>query len=45
MKDLTAFQRDLLLIISGLNEPKGLDVNEELELVLRNRDPARTALS
>lgn len=31
MHDLTGFQRDLLLVIAGLNEPKGLDVNEELE--------------
>ncbi|MFC7009884.1 helix-turn-helix transcriptional regulator [Halalkalicoccus salilacus] len=31
MNDLTGFQRDLLLIISGLDEPKGLDVNEEIE--------------
>ena len=31
MHDLTAFQRDLLLVIGGLNEPKGLDVSEKLE--------------
>ena len=31
MHDLTGFQRDLLLVISGLNEPKGLDINENLE--------------
>lgn len=31
MHDLTGFQRDLLLIISGLNEPKGLDINEKVE--------------
>lgn len=29
--DLTGFQRDLLLVIAGLDEPKGLDVNDELE--------------
>lgn len=31
MHDLTGFQRDLLLIIGGLDEPKGLEVNEKLE--------------
>lgn len=31
MNDLTGFQRDLLLIITGLDEPKGLDINEEIE--------------
>lgn len=31
MHDLTGFQRDLLLVIAGLDEPKGLDVNDELE--------------
>lgn len=31
MDDLTAFQRDLLLVIAGLDEPAGVDVNEELE--------------
>ena len=31
MHDLTGFQRDLLLVIGGLNEPKGLDVNENIE--------------
>lgn len=31
MHDLTAFQRDLLIAISGLDEPKGLDVKEALE--------------
>lgn len=31
MHDLTGFQRDLLLVIGGLDEPKGLDVNETLE--------------
>lgn len=30
MDDLTAFQRDLLLVIAGLDEPAGVDVNEEL---------------
>lgn len=31
MHNLTGFQRDLLLVISGLGEPKGLDVSEKLE--------------
>lgn len=31
MHDLTGFQRDLLLVIAGLDEPKGLDVSEEVE--------------
>lgn len=31
MHDLTGFQRDLLFVIAGLDEPKGLDVNEEIE--------------
>lgn len=31
MIDLTGFQRDLLLVIAGLDEPKGLDVKDELD--------------
>ena len=31
MHDLTGFQRDLLVVISGLDEPHGLAVKEELE--------------
>lgn len=31
MHDLTAFQRDLLIVIAGLNEPHGLAVKEEIE--------------
>lgn len=31
MYDLTGFQRDLLIVISGLDEPHGLAVKEELE--------------
>lgn len=31
MQDLTGFQRDLLFVIAGLNEPSGLDVKDELE--------------
>lgn len=31
MNDLTGFQRDLLLVIAGLDEPKGLGVNDDLE--------------
>lgn len=31
MKDLTAFQRDLLYAIASLDEPYGLGIKEELE--------------
>lgn len=31
VQKLTGFQRDLLFVISGLDEPKGLDVKEKLE--------------
>jgi len=31
MQELSAFQRDLLHILAGLNEPHGLAVKEELE--------------
>ena len=31
MYDLTGFQRDLLFIINGLDEPHGLAIKEELE--------------
>ncbi|GGL45384.1 PadR family transcriptional regulator [Halarchaeum grantii] len=31
MHDLTGFQRDLLYVIGGLNEPNGLEVKDELE--------------
>ena len=31
MYDLTGFQRDLLYVIAGLEEPHGLAVKEELE--------------
>lgn len=31
MHDLTGFQRDLLYVISGLDEPHGLAIKEELE--------------
>ncbi|MFC7166208.1 PadR family transcriptional regulator [Halospeciosus flavus] len=31
MYDLIAFQRDLLYVIGGLDDPSGLDVKEELE--------------
>ncbi len=31
MYDLTAFQRDLLYVINGLEEPHGLAIKEELE--------------
>lgn len=31
MHDLTGFQRDLLYVVGGLDEPKGLEIKEELE--------------
>lgn len=31
MEELTGFQRDLLYVIAGLDEPHGLGVKEELE--------------
>lgn len=31
MYDLTAFQRDLLFVIDGLDEPHGLGIREELQ--------------
>jgi hypothetical protein len=31
MYDLTGFQRDLLYVIAGLDEPHGLAVKDELE--------------
>lgn len=31
MYDLTAFQRDLLYLIAGLDDPHGLAIKEELE--------------
>lgn len=31
MDDLTAFQRDVLVVVSGLDKPKGLAIKEELE--------------
>jgi len=31
MKDLTAFQRDLLYVIASLDDPYGLGIKEELE--------------
>lgn len=31
MHDLTGFQRDLLYVIAGRDEPKGLEIKEELE--------------
>ena len=33
MFDLTGFQRDLLYVIAGMDEPKGLAVKDELESV------------
>lgn len=31
MRDLTAFQRDLLFAIAGLDEPNGLEIKDYLE--------------
>lgn len=31
MNDLTAFQRDLLYVVAGLNKPHGLAIKAELE--------------
>ncbi len=31
MYDLTGFQRDLLYVVNGLDEPHGLTMKEELE--------------
>ena len=31
MFDLTAFQRDLLYVIAGLNEPHGLEIKKEIQ--------------
>jgi PadR family transcriptional regulator, regulatory protein PadR len=31
MEDLTAFQRDILYVIDGLDAPKGLAIKDELE--------------
>ncbi|MGB9963462.1 PadR family transcriptional regulator [Halobacterium hubeiense] len=31
MDDLTGFQRDLLVVTAGLEEPNGLDIKNELE--------------
>ncbi|QLH82397.1 PadR family transcriptional regulator [Halosimplex pelagicum] len=31
MQELSAFQRDLLHVLAGLNEPHGLAIKEELE--------------
>ncbi len=36
MFDLTAFQRDILQIINGMDEPHGLAVKEELEEYYEN---------
>ena len=36
MYDLTGFQRDLLFIIEGLDEPHGLAIKEELENYYEN---------
>ena len=31
MREITGFQRDLLYVISGLDDPKGMQIQEELE--------------
>ncbi|PSQ43722.1 PadR family transcriptional regulator [Halobacteriales archaeon SW_7_68_16] len=36
MYDLTAFQRDLLYVVAGLDEPHGLAIKEELEKYYEN---------
>lgn len=36
MYDLTAFQRDLLYVVAGLDEPHGLAIEEELENYYEN---------
>lgn len=36
MYDLTAFQRDLLYVVAGLDEPHGLAIKEELENYYEN---------
>jgi len=36
MYDLTAFQRDLLYVIAGTNEPHGLAIKDELEEYYEN---------
>ena len=33
MEDLTAFQRDVLYVIAGLDDPSGLAIKEDLEEV------------
>lgn len=36
MHDLTGFQRDLLYVVAGLGDPKGLDVKDKLEEYYEN---------
>ena len=31
MRDLSSFQRDLLVVVAGLDDPIGKDIHEELE--------------
>ncbi|MFB6082023.1 MAG: PadR family transcriptional regulator [Halanaeroarchaeum sp.] len=31
MDDLTGFQRDLMFVVAGLDEPNGLEIKEEIE--------------
>jgi len=31
MDDLTGFQRDLLFVVAGLDEPNGLEIKDEIE--------------
>jgi DNA-binding PadR family transcriptional regulator len=33
LNDLTSFQRDLLAVVAGMDDPCGLDVKEEIEAV------------
>lgn len=36
MHDLTAFQRDLLFVIGGMDDPNGLEIKDELEEYYEN---------
>lgn len=36
MHDLTGFQRDLLFLVAGMDEPNGLEIKDELETYYEN---------
>lgn len=40
MKELTAFQRDLLCVISGLDKPHGVAIKDEIEDYYGTKIPA-----